>query len=37
MLAAGTVVMVVALRKRHMQEVERELASGAVPSPVPAG
>jgi EmrB/QacA subfamily drug resistance transporter len=37
MLAAGTVVMVVALRKRHIKEVERELASGTVPSPVPAG
>ena len=37
MLAAGTVVMIVALRRHHITEVERELASGTLPSPVPAG
>ncbi|MGH2916832.1 MAG: MFS transporter [Solirubrobacteraceae bacterium] len=33
MLAAGVVLLVVGLRRSHMREVERALASGAAPAP----
>ena len=36
MLAAGAALMVVALRKRHMSDVERELASSGAVVPVAA-